>query len=121
MTPLKTAARTRQVSATPSVTTERPWFAAADGFHVNERACALVSRKLQPLGSPFAAGMTGLLFNRRLLWVDSASSRPLRPVVRPPKRPLRRAAERSRSRSGHWTSRSTQGCFRPEQPLKHRA
>lgn len=74
MTPLKTAARTRQVSATPSVTTERPWFAAADGFHVNERACALVSRKLQPLGSPFAAGMTGLLFNRRLLWVDSASS-----------------------------------------------
>lgn len=68
MTPLKTAARTRQVSATPSVTTERPWFAAADGFHVNERACALVSRKLQPLGSPFAAGMTGLLFNRRLLW-----------------------------------------------------
>lgn len=69
MTPLKTAARTRQVSATPSVTTERPWFAAADGFHVNERACALVSRKLQPLGSPFAAGMTGLLFNRRLLWV----------------------------------------------------
>lgn len=71
MTPLKTAARTRQVSATPSVTTERPWFAAADGFHVNERACALVSRKLQPLGSPFAAGMTGLLFNRRLLWVES--------------------------------------------------
>lgn len=70
MTPLKTAARTRQVSATPSVTTERPWFAAADGFHVNERACALVSRKLQPLGSPFAAGMTGLLFNRRLLWVE---------------------------------------------------
>lgn len=79
MTPLKTAARTRQVSATPSVTTERPWFAAADGFHVNERACALVSRKLQPLGSPFAAGMTGLLFNRRLLWVDFCRSHGLVP------------------------------------------
>lgn len=81
MTPLKTAARTRQVSATPSVTTERPWFAAADGFHVNERACALVSRKLQPLGSPFAAGMTGLLFNRRLLWVERTRSHTLEAAI----------------------------------------
>jgi hypothetical protein len=45
----------------------------ADGFHVSERACDLVSRKLQPLGSPFAAGMTGLLLNRRLLWVETRS------------------------------------------------
>jgi hypothetical protein len=44
----------RQISATSSVTPERPWFAAADGFLFSERACALVSRKLQPLVWPFA-------------------------------------------------------------------
>ena len=45
LTSLKKAARTRQVRVTPSVTNEGQWFAAADGFHVSERACAGVSRK----------------------------------------------------------------------------
>jgi len=55
------------------------------------------------------------------VWVGSASSRPVKAVVRPPQRPRRRTAGRSLSQSGHRTSRSAQDSLRPKQPLKRRA
>ena len=51
------------------MTNERSQLAAAEVLRVSDRACTLVSRKLQPLGSHFATGMTGLLLSRRPLWV----------------------------------------------------
>ncbi len=55
----KTAARTRQVSATPSVASKRLWFAAADGFRVSERVGASVERSAKVRAAALFAGLSG--------------------------------------------------------------